>query len=122
MIPVAIICSYFSKYTDFPIITLSIWFAELTVAIYLSCVHSCVVYMLLLLLLLLIGKGWPLNHHFMFDMVAIMTGFIMLFSLTLPKSSEKKRIPTSSTSSVQLVDQNITCHDNTSVINMSVIK
>ena len=38
------------------------------------------------------GKGWPLNHHFIFDLTAIIILFIILLSLTLPKSSEKKRL------------------------------
>lgn len=54
------------------------------------------------------GKGWPLNHHFIFDITAIITVFIMLLSLTLPKASEKKRLPEAPNNSVQLVDDHNT--------------
>jgi len=40
-----------------------------------------------------IGHGWPLNHHFMFDLTTLIAIFILLISFGLPKSSEKKRIP-----------------------------
>ncbi|XP_065901214.1 uncharacterized protein [Dysidea avara] len=39
------------------------------------------------------GHGWPLNHHFMFDLTTLIAIFIILISFGLPKSSEKKRIP-----------------------------
>ena len=44
-------------------------------------------------LLTVIGQGWPLNHHFIFDVTALMVIFIILLSFALPKSSEKKRLP-----------------------------
>ena len=48
-------------------------------------------------------------------MIVIITVFIMLLSLTLPKSLEKKRIPETTTNSVQLMDDNTT---SDTVINM----
>lgn len=62
------------------------------------------------------GKGWPLNHHFIFDLIVIISVFILLLSFTLPKSSEKKRLPEPANSSVQLVDDHVTANNHS--INM----
>lgn len=67
------------------------------------------------MIIIVTGKGWPLNHHFVFDMIVIITVFIILLSLTLPKSSEKKRIAEATTNSVQLMDDST---PNDTVINM----
>ena len=37
------------------------------------------------------GRGWPLNFHFMFDLLAVLTVGVVLLSLLLPKSAERKR-------------------------------
>ena len=65
---------------------------------------------------IVLGKGWPLNHHFVFDMLVVVTIFIILLSLTLPASSEKKRLPEARTNVVQLANDHNT--NNDTVINM----
>ena len=40
-----------------------------------------------------IGHGWPLNYHFIYDVVAVMVVIFILISFALPKSTEKKRLP-----------------------------
>ena len=37
------------------------------------------------------GLKWPLNYHLMFEIMAVIALGIMLFSLLLPKTIEKKR-------------------------------
>ena len=37
------------------------------------------------------GLSWPLNYHSMFEIIAILALGIILFSLLLPKTIEKKR-------------------------------
>ena len=37
------------------------------------------------------GKGWPLNHHFVFDLTAVGAVIVIVISLLLPKSIEMKR-------------------------------
>ena len=38
------------------------------------------------------GRGWPLNHHFVFDLTAVGTLIVAAVSLLLPKSIEMKRV------------------------------
>ena len=37
------------------------------------------------------GKGWPLNYHFMYDLVAVSSLVAVVISFFLPKTIEKKR-------------------------------
>ena len=37
------------------------------------------------------GYGWPLDYHFVFNMVAVLSLGLIFISLLLPKSIEKKR-------------------------------
>ena len=37
------------------------------------------------------GLSWPLNYHLMFEIIATLALGIILFSLLLPKTIEKKR-------------------------------
>lgn len=37
------------------------------------------------------GLGWPLNYHFMFDLLAVLALLTIVLSLFLPKTVEKKR-------------------------------
>ena len=37
------------------------------------------------------GKGWPLNYHFVFDLLAVVTVAVVIVSCFLPKTIEKKR-------------------------------
>ena len=39
----------------------------------------------------LLGKGWPLNHHFVFDLLFVGSLLVTAVSLMLPKSIEVKR-------------------------------
>ena len=68
------------------------------------------------------GKGWPLNHHFIFDITAVTSFFIILLSFALPRASEKKRLPEPATNSVLVVDDDntstSTSDDSVSMINM----
>lgn len=36
------------------------------------------------------GKGWPLNYHFVFDLLALVTVAVVIVSCFLPKTIEKK--------------------------------
>ena len=38
------------------------------------------------------GKGWPLNYHFVFDLLAVCSIILVVVALLLPKSIELKRI------------------------------
>lgn len=38
------------------------------------------------------GKGWPLNHHFVFDLLAVGAAVLVIVTLLLPKSIELKRL------------------------------
>ena len=38
------------------------------------------------------GKGWPLNYHFVFDLLAVGGGILVIVTLLLPKSIELKRL------------------------------
>ena len=38
------------------------------------------------------GKGWPLNYHFVFDLLAVGAVILVVAALLLPKSIELKRI------------------------------
>ena len=38
------------------------------------------------------GKGWPLNYHFVFDLLAVGAAILVVVALLLPKSIELKRI------------------------------
>lgn len=44
-------------------------------------------------ILTIIGHGWPLNYHFIYDVTALMVVIIILISFALPKASETKRSP-----------------------------
>ena len=68
------------------------------------------------------GAGWPLNHHFIFDLVVIITVFIILLSLTLPQSSEKKRVAQSTTHSTLDHNNTDTITTNKSLNNMAADK
>ena len=37
------------------------------------------------------GLGWPLNYHFVFDLLAVLGLLTIAVSLFLPKTVEKKR-------------------------------
>jgi len=37
------------------------------------------------------GLGWPLNYHFVFDLLAVLGLLTIAVSLFLPKTIEKKR-------------------------------
>ena len=45
------------------------------------------------------GRGWPLNFHFVFDLLAA-----VLLSLLLPQSIERKRSSATEDSSLELVE------------------
>ena len=45
----------------------------------------------LLLLTTFLGYGWPLDFHFVFNLVAVFSSLLIFISLFLPKSIEKKR-------------------------------
>ena len=38
-----------------------------------------------------VGKGWPLNYHLMFDLLAVGSFVAALLSFFLPASAENKR-------------------------------
>ena len=38
-----------------------------------------------------LGKGWPLNHHFVFDLLCVGAVVVAVISLLLPKSIEMQR-------------------------------
>ena len=39
----------------------------------------------------LLGKGWPLNHHFVFDLLCVGAVVVAVINLLLPKSIEMQR-------------------------------
>ena len=50
-----------------------------------------------------LGKRWPLNHHFVFDLLCVGAVTVAVISLLLPKSIEmqRKRKPDHTKSSIQ---------------------
>lgn len=56
-----------------------------------------------------IGKGWPLNYHLVFDLLAVGSVVAIALCLLLPASIEKKREnpmePASSAVEVKIVSQ-----------------
>ena len=61
-------------------------------------IHGCTVikqiYSSLTLVFILpqTGKGWPLNHHFVFDLLAVGALIVAAVSLLLPKNIEMQRV------------------------------
>lgn len=45
------------------------------------------------------GLGWPLDYHFVFNLCALFSLVLIVISLFLPKSIEKKRLPEESPNS-----------------------
>lgn len=72
--------------------------------------------------LCIIGKGWPLNYHLTFDLLAVISVGAIVLCLFLPASSEKKReCQTASTLGIVL-EQNsssILEQDSSSVVEKS---
>ena len=57
-----------------------------------SCGLLCITFCMLFIT---IGREWPLNYYFIYEVITLMVIFIVLLSFALPKSSEKKRLPDS---------------------------
>ena len=51
-----------------------------------------------------VGKGWPLNYHLMFDLLAVGSLGGVLLCLLLPSSSEKKRDNLTGTLTLQVTE------------------
>lgn len=49
------------------------------------------IHIVLFSLLFCSGYGWPLDYHFVFNVVAVFGIVLIIISLFLPKSIEKKR-------------------------------
>ena len=54
-------------------------------------ISSCLLIDIAHIILFHTGLGWPLNYHFMFDLLAVLALVTIGISLFLPKTVEKKR-------------------------------
>ena len=52
------------------------------------------------------GKGWPLNHHFVFDLLIVGGLSLVVVTFLLPKSIELKRVRKPRGTSEQTVVEN----------------